>query len=236
MPLPTESDFTDYYGAWPVISIENVEADRLGIITADLYVTRQDPIDFTNASLGAAPVGYIDVIPCVGVTLHKMKGLHTWIYKFDGKIDYQTPAQDFTYELEGADRNVPIENHPDFLALIKKYGGTYNTDGSFAGFPSTMPGDATTKNPLYGMTDYDSVGWVWVYSYTSAVLPEEVYENAGCIEEPNWGGQEPMDLGQRQALKLAPRCTWRGNVWSISERWRIGGREGINKDVYRQVA
>ena len=96
-----------------------------------------------------------------------------------------------------------------------------------------MPGDATTKNPLYGMTDYDSVGWIWVYSYTLPNLPSYIYEDAGCIDDPTWGDQEPMELGQREALKLAPRCTWRGNVWSISERWRIGGREGVNKDVYR---
>lgn len=233
MALPSETDFDQYGGPWPVVSIENVEVDRLGILTAELYATYPGPIDFKNAALRAAPPGYIDVIPCVGAGLHKMRGLHTWIYKFDGKVDFSVQGVDYSYEFEGTDRNVPIENHPDFLLLYKKYGGSYNSDGSFAGFSATMPGDATTKNPLYGMSDYDSIGWVWVYSYTSGFLPEGVYQNAGCIEEPNWGGQQPMNLGQRDALKLAPRCTWRGNIWAISERWRIGGREGINKDVYR---
>ncbi len=224
------------WGKLDPYTIENASVDRLGVTTAEVHCTMDgNQIDYGFLNLNSSPQGAVS-LPCVGVRVAKGKGSHTFIYTHDGKLDPQDGKEAYC-ELEGTDSDKAIETHPKFLDLVSKYGGSYNADGSFAGFPKTMPGDAKTKNPLYGTDSYISIGWVWTLNYTAPELPESVYKSAGCIDQPQGlDGQMPPELdGVRNWLRLAPRCTWRGNVWTIAERWQASGREGANKDVYQAI-
>ena len=222
------------YGQLAEYKILNPVVDRLGIVTCEVHVDHDGTqINFDYLSLYASPAGAV-TIPCVGVRVIQGQGRHTFVYTHDGKTEGSAPDT-AVCELEGTDSDQPIETHPQFLDLIKKYGKVTNADGTFAGFPQTMPGDSKTKNPLYGVESYLSIGWVWTKSFTSITLPADAYRNCGCIEQPEGAdGQEPPELANvRNWIKIAPRCSWRGNIWSIQKRWQAAGREGANPDIYK---
>lgn len=150
-----------------------------------------------------------------------------------------------TYELEGSTSEDPIESHPDFEALVKKYPAIFDEDGRFLGFARRFATNQTQaqtnelkndgrKNPLYGVQAYLVGGCIWRRTYLAQSFPAGLLRNLGKIDTPKGSGfMQPPELpGRRNWIKIRAAARWRG-VWEIVEEWLLSGPNGWIPEIYR---
>lgn len=242
----------NYGGDTPRIT--NLSVDRLGILTMTVNQRKTyegatiGSVLNANATIRAAPIIPGISVPCVGVNTPTFQdGGIIFSYGYEGFLGDVATSQ-VIYELEGADNQEPIETHPNFLDLLKKFGGVNDIDGRFSHFQQVAPKgidgpkglDGRIRNPMSGVSDYLNIGWTWRKSWLSGPgpIPASVYLNAGYIDMPiGQGSQQPPILpNSRNWLKLAPRCRWRGNCREIVEAWLASGRNGWIRAMYTKPA
>ncbi len=230
-------------GTHQEIHIGQLRTDRYGVLSGSSQRHRDE--DFDNPDYKyllpsmAPPLG----VPCVGVTRDyidvQCRAIYT--YTHEGVVDPVSFEGRIWCSLEGTDNEEPIETHPKFADLFKKYKGHYQPGTKrFDYFDPTLSGgvtkDGVQKNPLYGVTHFLAVGLIWTHTQVMRELPSNLLARVDCIDKPiGFGAMQPPSLsGRRNWLQLAPNAAQRGNVIQVTKRWLASGRNGWNEDVYNE--
>jgi len=203
--------------------------DKNGIISCRIpwiVSTLEEAIAFVPAS---APFG----LPLVDRSFSEDKGDIQVTLFYEGKKSgggSSANGSDETFELEDSTAEQPIDTHPDFEAISKKY----KWNDTKKEFEKNISVDGKSRiNPLYATTSYLDINAVWRKTYTSDSFPHGLLRSVGCIDQPS-GRISPPDLPDgRDWLKRSLKASWRGNVWAITEEWLGAGRYKWNRDIYR---
>jgi hypothetical protein len=140
---------------------------------------------------------------------------------------------DFQWTFDSSFAEQRIEKHPNIKALIVKYGGRVEDDGTIVwplqlptatargGFGgSTAVADPDGKNPMFGNQTYPE--WAAVFRMTKTVrtLPGDILTRIGKIRKklPVPGALTPEG---RDWLVMPPHVTGRGDVKVITDEWLI---------------
>lgn len=135
-----------------------------------------------------------------------------------------------TFELDDSTAEQPIDTHPDFLSISKKYG--WDADLKEFKKEITVEGK-TVVNPLYGTTAYLDINPVWRKTSTAFTFPQNLLREVGCIDKPTGAILPPTLPDNREWLKRSLKAAWNGNIWSITEEWLASGRYKWSRDIYR---
>lgn len=145
----------------------------------------------------------------------------------------------------------PIEAHWNFEEIKKTFGGKWADPENEEDwvFPKELPAGsksssglggkgkvgAGNKNPMKGVKTYIVMNCIASVSYTKKTLPKTVVSNIGKLyrELPDAPAQfNSLDKGKRNWMKMPPQITKRGNVWQISESWKLSEYYEWPKEVY----
>jgi hypothetical protein len=149
-----------------------------------------------------------------------------------------------TYELDATHAQNPIQSHPKFDDLKKKFGWTQLEDGS-TGFPKKLPDQnfsgwtgeprAGGDSPMYGVTQWLDVGVVWRKTWAEEGGSSTDYiRNLGRIDSPE--GPAPAASGGRNWLLTSVRERFRGRSVEITKEWTLSGRGGWQPEIYSASA
>jgi hypothetical protein len=146
----------------------------------------------------------------------------------------------------------PIEAHWNFEAIKKKYGGKWGDPENEEDwvFPKELPAGTSSgsglggkskvgqgnKNPMKGVKTYIVMNCIASVSYTKKTLPKTVIDNIGKLYRslPDAPPQfNSLDTGNRNWMKMPPQISKRGNVWQISESWKLSEYYEWPKEVYQ---
>jgi hypothetical protein len=238
MALPFQSKTV--HGEHQEVHIGEFSADKYGVITGQVERHRLESFDAPDWKLlSPASCPAVIAVPCVGVKRNYDEKLGMAIYAYT--VQGLDPA-DVGFEerifcsLEGSDNEEPIETHPDFDQLYKKYKGRPEPGTSkFGYFEKLITIDGKQQfNPLFGVTHFLTVGLIWTRTTIGRSLPQGLLAQVDCIDKPDGhGGMQPPPLkGKRNWLQLAPAVQERGNAIQIARRWLASGKNGWNVDVY----
>ena len=230
------------HGTHQEIHIGEFSADKYGVITGTVERHRReafDAPDWQYLALGMAPA--IVAVPCVGVkrTFDERQGMAIYSYAYQGLEPGDVSFEDRIFcTLEGTDNEEPIETHPDFDLLYKKYKGRPEPGTSkFGYFEKMIEVEGKQQfNPLYGVTHFLTVGLIWTHTSIARSLSGNILGRVDCIDKPMGHGamQPPALKGKRNWLQLAPAVQERGNAIQIARRWMASGKNGWNADVYSE--
>ena len=125
---------------------------------------------------------------------------------FEGaKADFKYSDTQITFEFDASMAEEPIQSHPSFDKLKKKYGWSTSDKA----FPETMPANSTASNalstdatktgksPLYGCDSYLAVGAVFRKTYISTTVPSHILKGIGTIVS------KPPGIGQFSGAMLS---------------------------------
>ena len=138
-----------------------------------------------------------------------------------------------TFELDGGTSEDPIESHPDWEALKKKYKAIMDGE-KFDGWPAMVNTEyGKVKNPMLGVSAFLNTSAVWRRGFGDMNFPADLLRELGCVDRPRGKIQPPSLPEGRNWLKRSIKATWRGNIWTINEEWLASGRGGWNRDIYK---
>lgn len=142
------------------------------------------------------------------------------------------------WEGELAFTQEPIEKHPDIATLKKTYGGIVGPDKKIL-WPETIPPKAgssrsePTKNPMFGVTDFISIGGDITHSY---VVERSAFtdplDGVGRIIASLPHGANIATPPEHEWMVLTPKFSRRGNVVQVTDRYRLSPRGGFPPDIY----
>jgi hypothetical protein len=140
----------------------------------------------------------------------------------------------------------PIEAHWNFEEIKKKYG--WEVIDGVGGFPEKLPagsGESSglssnksgggAKSPMFGKKTFIEMNCIASVSYTKRTLPGSVIGNIGKSSSNIPGAPSDfngLDKGERNWIKMPPQISKRGNVWQISESWKLSEYYKWPKEVY----
>jgi len=201
---------------------------------------KEDDIDYDLLTLSAAPP---EKVPCVTVERQWDAQIlrAKYVYTYDGLVEGDTTFEKRIFcRVDGNDREEPIETHPQFADLYKRYQGRPDKLGRFSHFARNLSvgvvKEGVEANPLYGVTHFLSFTMVFSRSYVVRAVPQSVWSRVDCIDTPRGTGRVPVPTlaKKRNWLKLAPLVDERENYATVVERWMASGRSGWNPDVYSE--
>ena len=146
----------------------------------------------------------------------------------------------------------PLVSHPNWDRIREVYAARnmagdqmYDEEWSF---PVELPANSSAssglggktksggvRNPMYGSKTYIVMNALVSVSYTKKTLPPKVIKTVGKIfpDIPDAPPQfNSLDKGKRNWMKLPPQISMRGNVWQITESWRLSEHYAWPKEVY----
>lgn len=219
--------------------------DRLGLLSGSVQRHRpeeHDQINWQYLLLSAAPVMGV---PCVGVERDFLNkdGMAIYTYSYEGATrEFAFSDEHIAFELDMTMSEEPIETHPNFAAIKRKYGWnplkrTFpefmpQSSGGNGGLSGNKKGK---KNELLGTDGYLSVGAVFRKVYVRREIPNQILRGIGSVVDRPPGIEAfniPGVARSRNWLKLAPKISKRGNAVHIAEEWMLSGPRGWNKDIY----
>lgn len=126
----------------------------------------------------------------------------------------------------------PIESHWNFEEIKKKYGGWKDpNDESRWIFADYEPGKEKSKklSPMKGVRTYMVLHLTVSKNYSARTLPnilDRVGTQTGTIKGLDF------DTGGRNWLVMPVQATLRGNIWQISESWKLSEKFKWPEEVY----
>jgi hypothetical protein len=148
----------------------------------------------------------------------------------------------------------PIAAHWNWDKIKETYGANNLAgDDKYSdewAFPKEMPSSSSSsssglgdkkktgsgeKNPMYGVKTYIVMTCVASVSYTKKSLPSSVVDGIGKSSAKIPGAPaafNDLETGSRNWMKMPPQITKRGNVWQISESWKLSEYYEWPKEVY----
>lgn len=173
----------------------------------------------------------------------------TWrlLLTYEGLVQEPEPEDENSIEVsfQGNMSQDPIRSHHNFAFLKKKYGWEKIEGGSY-GFPELLPASGTGSNPHGGggtktkLSDvHGTEAWlvaegVFTATYTTRNPPGDLMDGVGtAVGTPrHWRLLGiPVPRG-RNFLKQMPDLDRRGSAVRVTEKYRMSGPKGINRDIY----
>lgn len=172
----------------------------------------------------------------------------TWTFEGAGgsgtDVVFRGRDNSLDYRFEPGFAQVPIQMHPNFLALVDQYGGYPDNDGARVIWPATLGGgggglglaggDAGgAKNPMFGVQDFFRMEGVYRFRYAAKSLPGGLYGDVGSVVGTGSLPGHPPSVGEgRNWLKMPPPYQRRGTIYEIVEMYWLSGPGGWPKPVY----
>jgi hypothetical protein len=207
-PFSTASG-ADIYGDLPDFVLEDMEVDKLGVLTATVRVPRAYPLNPLWLVPWQAPAIF-GTVPCSKIRggFTEREGFCNLIYHYEGVLDsgnFTFPEDQATCEVDCQTMASAIQLHLRFLGLCKKFAGKFNPSDKddfwyFAkNLPKGLQGSADPddntgqKNPLYGVEQYEVPKIVFRRTYLTATLPDNLLDGVGFIDNTIYtlGGTGP---------------------------------------------
>jgi hypothetical protein len=163
---------------------------------------------------------------------------------YDGAVggQIQTTYPDgleFQWEFDSSFAEQRIEKHPNIKALIRKYGGRVEEDGTIV-WPLELPTanaggggfggsnivtDPNGKSPMFGNQTYPE--WMAVFRMTRAVktIPPDILTRIGKTHA-NLPVPGPLTPQGRDWLVMPPKLSRAGNVYRLMDEWLISPAGG----------
>jgi hypothetical protein len=199
--------------------------------TREYVVDTEEEIELAGA--GDAPLGLFEVSRVAGNYQNHPTKLLVRV-GYEGITNEPDPEADAVYEFDVLLEENPIEAHPKIQDIIKKYAGEVDPSTKRVRFPLTLPNQntsgagalaggggqgATKRNPLFGLTSYLTLGSVFRRSTVSRTMPSDLLGRVGETRQSLPRGF-PTPEG-RLWLIMPPRAVLRGNIFEISDEWKL---------------
>ena len=258
------------YGSTNVHTVRD-STDLIGIRT--LLLRQYWQADATNPSQAELDVMKPAVPPVSGGMLlmgeqtMKERGRYStmWTYQGvngDGKsVTFKQRGKSFDYGFDPGFSQVPIQVHPNFMALKDKYQGYPSNDGTTVIWPpelsavsggsgsaliiNTQNGNTigggvgllsqaasnSNTNPMYGIQSFFEMDGVYRYRYAEISLPAGLESGVGRIASGLPGTPPPLTDG-RNWLKAPTAFQRKGYIYDITEFYWLSRRGGWPAPVY----
>lgn len=211
-----------------------MQCDRRGFITCSRQFVVDTEEEEMAAGLDLRPYGCVFAgSGSVVYRNHPTKRLVTVNYEGMSSNGTFNSEDAGTFELDVVLEENPIEAHPRIQELITEYGGEIDPKSKRVSFPVVMPTGqqsggalrgkkntaAPTRNPLYGLTSYVTLGSIFRRSYLSTSIPGDLLTRVGKLRDslPN-GFPTPDGMSW---VVLPPRAVLRGNCYEIFEELKL---------------
>jgi hypothetical protein len=138
------------------------------------------------------------------------------------------------YEWSPTFEQTDIAKHPRISELIRKYSGEQDASGNVVFPPKLSSSDkgtglrtsassqeVTVVNPMYGVTDFLSLGGIWSETELRRNLPNDVFNSIGQIAFAVPGGLPTPK--SRFWLTMPPVVVEHGDQWKVTRRWMLSG-------------
>ncbi len=214
---------------WFFATPGELQTDRFGLSIADAVWKRQDVGADVNPG---SPVVFGQSHPTWSfLTCDKVAirfDDHGWSCSanFFGVTGEPAPV----FDLDFSTAEQPIETHPDFATLAGVPGLEYNgarfdtTDGAFVNFTSE-------RYPEFrGVKNFLLPGAVWRMNYVTATRPTDLGQ-LGSVDYPE--GNPPQTSHGRNWLYTGMTWEQRGLTYAVKKEWRLSGKLGWNRLIYR---
>ncbi|MES2571643.1 MAG: hypothetical protein V4710_16510 [Verrucomicrobiota bacterium] len=157
------------FGSLSEFRIGPISTDRFGVLSAQVFVERQE--DATDFDLSFFLPGNEPkfIVPCQGRQRSYKGGIATYTFSYEGGALTADFAERIFFDLEGSDSEEPIETHPNWMANAEKYNAQFDRAGQFSYFARKL--EDGKENPVYGATQYLSIGMVWTCTLIVRELP-----------------------------------------------------------------
>lgn len=186
----------------------------------------------------------------------KERGRMSTIWTFQGvngdgrTVTFRNRSNSLDYGFDPGFAQVPIQAHPEFPSLSKKYGAYPSNDGTTVLWPPDLSngegtgggllkhsgggggGGLAGYNPMYGIQAYFEMEGVYRYRYAEKEFPKELLAGVGFIED-KMPGIPPAVADGRNWLKAPPSYQRKGVVFDITEFYWLSRRGGWPEPVYR---
>ena len=165
-------------------------------------------------------------LPCIGRNAEKQDD-GDWLLTliFEGVPEGDDTLDDA--ELDNAGVEDPIETHPQFDALAKKYGAIFEGE-KFDGWKRKIKDPTTGRigaNPIYGQSHYLNDNSVLRVTFNETEYTASHFRNLCRIDTPRVPtGSEALRETEdgKQWLKKKVTAKFRGNVWQYVIEWHQG--------------
>lgn len=167
----------------------------------------------------------------------------------DGNLD------DEMWSIDCEIREAPIISHWNFTKIQREYGGKWEDSNTMDNwiFDKILPESSSAKsgtgknrsgadgvtNPLFGVTTYLVLIPTVSVSYTVKTLKSNIFSHIGkSYNNIPDAPQKFNDIdvategGNKTWMKLAPQVSKRGNVWTVTESYRLSEYHAWPKEVY----
>jgi hypothetical protein len=229
MSLQQKGELPDEY-------LERFSIDRIGFgIAVRKRLARLDTIaqnpqtDLTGDYMGMPHVRReIEASPdaAVGVIRDYYEGLLQ-----DGKEPIE--------ETEGFFEQVPLQAHPNFSYLFRRYGGYFTANGNLRWPPNPdatssagLTSSVSSGKSLAGVEGFLRMGCTIRKIFAAKTVPGDIFANVGIISSPSVKNVPAPAAGNRDYLYAPPKLRWRGNAFEITQEWMYSGLGGWLKDIY----
>jgi hypothetical protein len=133
------------------------------------------------------------------------------------------------YEWSPTFEQTDIAKHPRIADLLEKYDGEVDESGNVI-WPKNTGGESgeglgeqseESVNPMYGVTEFLSLGGVWSETSLEGEIPSDVFSSIGTITSEVPGGISAPE--NRFWLTMPPIVVEHGNYWKVTRRWMLSG-------------
>ena len=178
----------------------------------------------------------------------QLRGTEISVPKWGGSTMKPRTKENPIFRLQTTLEEAPISTHPNIKALIKKYAGKTNPDGTveFPPFYTAAAGGGGLAadqegqgNPLWGTTTYRAVRMMFSARYflTKSEFRswgQNIIDRAGTIDTPKNGA--PSLKGGRTWLHLGASIEISGDMYAVEESWLASEPGGWLSDIYSASA
>jgi hypothetical protein len=225
----------NYKGAAVVNGPSPIEMDRFGLWTGKFTKT----VPTANAHINMPGVKSNHPV-YIWLQLERARMVHRGPFT-DIVSDYAgIPANntDPVYQLFSTKSSEPIDSHQDFEDILSEAGltlddnattGVLNADGTFRGFPASVKeSENDDVKSLFGVESYLLRGATWRKTYMTRSRPTSV-NKLQKVDNPDGN---PPNFGGREWLYDGLSYTERGKTFAVTEEWKLGGINRINRLIY----
>lgn len=232
--LRVTSDAIDKVGIRHLVMVQKWTTPRSGMSALEIMAARPAA---PEAPAWMGLVG-IETLPAPGCLETR------WTYEGASGSGLKDRTNSVDYAFEPSYQQVDIAQHPNLAALLVKFAGWTNPDGSVqwsqtlaqtaAGKNGLASGsqNGTVANPLFGVKGYFQMEGTYTYRYAEFNLPHDLYSDVGTPRDSaELPGDVPYFKG-RNWLKIPPRYRRRGPVFDITESYWLSGPGGWPGPIY----
>ena len=214
---------------------ESYTADKTGAVTATVSWLAPEG----GSIFGDLPSTYRGLVITRAESKQAEDGRYIATGTYEGQSDEGPTGGGATYESREGNiyewsptfEQTDIAKHPRIAQLLEKYDGEVDASGNVIWPEELDPEDsaglesddrpANSTNPMYGVTEFLSLGGVWSETSLRGTIPPDVFSSIGTITT-----DVPGDIStpeNRFWLTMPPIVIEHGNRWKVTRRWMLSG-------------